>query len=457
MQKTVVIVGGGVAGMVAAMTCQQEGWNVHLVEAQAALGGLLQSWQSPEGDVFDYGTHFLRETGLQALDDMIFQPFIDADWHHLPALHAGHVYGGVLNPRSIHLDLRSLPRNTYLQAVEELLLQAAQTDLPAPENLEMQLTQTFGSLITHEVMAPALKRYYGAALCDLACNTHLLAGLTRVLMLDPETTRMLKALPAFDQRLAFHADQPSAMGLTNFYPKRAGIGLWVQKLQSELVRRGVHLHLNNAVVSLAQSHNMLTALCLKSGQKIRPDQVIWTVPVPLLARLAAIHLPLQTAPRRRQTTLVHLVFNRPLACTNTYLNIYDADLNAFRMTLYDNIGRQMPDFHEPERFRCTLELMHDADKAPLHPVQAAQQDLLKMQLIDPSHQLLAQHTLTLKETFPVLTAAFLEASARCLETVQAQLHNVHFCGRQTGQHFLMADIMRDAYQKSCDLSKGSEG
>ena len=55
MDYDVLVVGGGVSGLYAARLLQEEGFRVHLLEAQERLGGRLHTVESPEGHPIDLG------------------------------------------------------------------------------------------------------------------------------------------------------------------------------------------------------------------------------------------------------------------------------------------------------------------------------------------------------------------------------------------------------------------
>ena len=88
-----LIVGGGVAGLTAAALLKGRYARVVLVERESSCGGLLRSFTNADGVSFDYGTHYVAETGVPELDAVILSG-VDERWNLFASNHAGAYYGG---------------------------------------------------------------------------------------------------------------------------------------------------------------------------------------------------------------------------------------------------------------------------------------------------------------------------------------------------------------------------
>ena len=73
MKQQIVIIGGGIAGIVSALTAAKFGFNVILIEQQKMLGGLLRSFKTQSGYIFDHGTHLLNATSNSELNNIVFE------------------------------------------------------------------------------------------------------------------------------------------------------------------------------------------------------------------------------------------------------------------------------------------------------------------------------------------------------------------------------------------------
>jgi protoporphyrinogen oxidase len=81
-----IVVGGGISGILSALLLAKTHSNVVLIERETKIGGLLSSVTSPAGDSFDYGTHYLIDTGIEEIDSLLFPAEWRANWIHLPYL-----------------------------------------------------------------------------------------------------------------------------------------------------------------------------------------------------------------------------------------------------------------------------------------------------------------------------------------------------------------------------------
>ena len=220
--KSVVVVGGGVAGLVAALLAIRKGYHVSLVESSSECGGLLGSFRGTDGRSYDYGTHLLRDTGGDRLDQLLFGDLAADDWQRLPHLKTGAYFSGTYSQQTRFPNANFLPKATYEQGLAETL-----RSLPGERSYDTArdyLVDRFGATFTRHVFAPIAQKFYGTALENLVTHALGIFGLNRIIVSTPEVSRELKRSAHFDSRFAFHSSDEGLSGLTNYYPTRGGIG-----------------------------------------------------------------------------------------------------------------------------------------------------------------------------------------------------------------------------------------
>ena len=81
---------------------------------------LLKSYQTDTGLSFDYGTHFLRDTGIKELDELLFGDYIE-NLQVLGNLKGGGYHASQYNDQTAFLDSRTLPEEVYNKGVIQFL------------------------------------------------------------------------------------------------------------------------------------------------------------------------------------------------------------------------------------------------------------------------------------------------------------------------------------------------
>ena len=451
MKSSMLIVGGGIAGIVAALRARAFGWAVTLVERQAELGGLLASHRPAGTDLsFDHGTHIPAATGETALDDLLFGGLPAEEWHTFPVLHAGTYWNGRLSPDSACLDLRTLPVSDYHKALPGLLAVPPAGHRPC-RTLAEQLIAVYGHGMLTTVFEPALRKLYGCGAGELAPEAHRLFGLIRFICLDPERTRELKRQPALDAKLALHDFRetvPGAIPLPAYYPRRGGVGRWVDHLAAQLVAAGVTVRPNVALTRLDPAAGTATAA---DGETFAYDQLAWSLQPALLLRLTG-HLAATTPPPPRfaKAILYHFVTEARPATACQYVTCFDPARRNFRVTLYDNL--------QPERHalsRVTVEVLApDPAQRPLAPA-AAFAELKQMGLLPAAARVERHFVQELGPAFPIQTIAYRAATSQAAALAAADLPRTRLLGRAAGQGFFMRDVLLDAWQSPAAVTRAA--
>jgi len=336
--KNAVVVGGGIAGLFAGLLLARAGRHVvHLVERDARMGGLLRSTPYRGRLSYDTGIHYAVETGNPKIDSVLFQGMSEDKWRVFKtSLPQGNVFGGWLNSGSGCIDARALAPPLYARGLVEILDgQAAEDDVP---HLAGALEAEYGPTYTEHIFRPIMRKLAGRALEQLAPAAHESFGISRLIVVPSRAAKRLKTLPEYDRRIAYTKTLEGRSPIQKFYPRNGGIGTWPELLAGRLADAGARMHTATTIDAVAAENDRITSVTLSDGQRLSCDLLVWTVPLPLLARVLGTGVS-GTAPAFRHVLLLNYFFkNKGVTPDLHYISIYDEDAVSYRVTLYDNIA-----------------------------------------------------------------------------------------------------------------------
>ena len=436
----VAVVGGGVAGLLAALLEAKKGHRVVLIERAAELGGLLRSHVLPTGHTVDYGTHFMADTSIDELDELLRGVLQPDDLEEFGPIKAGTFAFGRLNTACASLDIRGLGRELEARIVAETLFRSdGPTDSP---NLAHRIDRVFGPTARTEVFDPILRKLTGVGCEELAPDALKLFSLARLVALEPAAAQRLKATPHGDARFAFHSNAEGRNPSTAYYPRQGGIGRWTRALADAVVRAGVELRLATSVDTLVREAPGRVVLSLSDGTEVECTRLFWSVPLGML--LKALGETPAAPPNFRSSLIEHFVFDQPFATDAHYIHTYGPDVRPFRVTLY-------PNFTTTSRpgYPCTVETLLDANSAASDRdnLRTTHLELVRMGLVRADARVLYAEGHLERAVFPVLTPAY----RRLIETqrieVDCLLPECTCIGKATGRDFFMVDVLRDTWAR----------
>ena len=438
--KSVLVVGGGIAGLVAALLAARKGNRVHLVERSRECGGLLNSFRGTDDHDYDYGIHVPRETGITSLDELLYGDLCSDEWQRLPIIKAGAFFGGAYSDTSKFPDTNRLPKALYEQGLAEIL--RCPPGEKQGESARDYLVHRFGATYTRCVMEPASNKFYGIGLDGLAPTALLPFGLNRIIVSTPEVSRELKRSAHFDSRVAFHFSDEGQSGLAHYYPTKGGIGRWVKVLERMVETEGVTLQTGLQVESVSHDSDTIYAMTLSDGHRIEAEQFVWTVDPSILLRLTSQRAASFT-PTFRTTHLYYFVVDRPFKADSYYYVCYDQGFRTFRTTLYSNLRS---DPTERARPSCCVEVLCDTLEAEPEAADILQEQI-GMGVIDEAAHWTLVGKKTIRRSFPVLSAEFVETVESLKTSLASSFDNVLLLGRASGGAFLVNDVLRQAYEE----------
>ena len=445
MSNEFLIVGGGIAGITAALLLSEQGFRVKLVDSAPELGGLLRSRSRGKWGDFDYGTHYIHETGVADLDHILFSGVTGSpDWighRHCTQdiFFAGH------RRCSSFLDVRLLGPELHERAWQEML------SLPPPTNQSANLleliTAAYGPTLEKNVFAPLMQKMYGARLDELAKDASHYYGLSRLIIGTEDESRQLKSANSWhDDRIAFHQLTEGANDRINFYPRHCGIGLWVKQAEVLLLAAGAEI-LTSSQINIFEMDNtgrQVVAVVINNERRIPCDMVLWTSPISYLLKLAGLPIPsFVSPPRNRRVIFLDLVLDHPLNSQSHYITCCDPSLRTFRVTNYgalQNLTNRTPS-------KVTLEIFTDSIvKAEINPEDFLA-ELVAMDLVSAEAKILHAWLDGVGIGFPFLSPSYKKDAITLADLITSRLDNVLLGARASGRVFLSHDVVTDIYEQ----------
>lgn len=438
------VFGGGFAGLYAALHLSACGRRVLIADRAPELGGLLRSsyarLENGKALPFDLGTHYLLLSGDRTVDDVLLSVIDADDWVWFDrSLPEGHVFGGRVNPATGCLDVTGLAKHrTY--AADFLL---APGDGDAAHTLDERWRRDFGDALLDDVLRPIGQKLAGCDPVQIAADGIDVFGPTRIKIVPGELSRLLKAAPVVDRRLAFASRDLGTSNIRKGYPKRGGIGVLCEHAAAVLERRGTQLLPSSNLIGFDMAGGQpVSARLQHHGRDVRVsfDRLVTALaPAPLAQALGVVVPSFPHA--SRDLSLFHFVADRPLPIDDLHwLTVWQPDLLSFRITLYDNIVPQFPD-----RPRLTVEVVHGRGALPADAAATVARELADIGVLaGGSVTLLAQETLP--SALPLLAPGWRQRIGAQAASLAAQVPNLLPLGAATGNPFGQIKLMRSIYE-----------
>jgi protoporphyrinogen oxidase len=441
--NNMVIVGGGIAGLLTAILLGKKGMRVTLIEGENECGGLLRSYTNPEGVVFDYGTHFIRESGLPELDEILYSDLESKGWEALEAIRPGNFFQKLLYTESQIINATYLAQEVYQRGFVELL--HTEPILKPVPNLKIYLEQYYGKTFTDEIFAPLMRKLLGQSLESLHQDAHRLFGYDKIIAAGPRASKELKKSEFYNGKIGFAADSERPSKLRNYYPRERGIGLWVAQLVEQAKSLGVQFKLNRKVTRVILNGTNVCSLELDNGKVVECNWLFWTIAPALL--LKANGFPFSgSPPLMRKMTLHHYVVDKPFLINNHYIMCNDPELKSFRITLYPNASSQ------PQApYSCTVEVMTDDNENREELNIKVFQELKLMGIVAVDARAMYREVQSINTGFPILTNQYMENLSQQLEMIKSHIHNINLFGKASGASFFMYDVLMDIYNTLKDF------
>ena len=431
-RSATVIVGAGIAGIVAAFFELQKGKKIQLIEIDSTAGGLLKS-VCKNGHYFDYGTHVYVETGISELDSFLFSHLTEYNCNTLKVLANANFFRGTMNEKSGYVDASVLPRKIFNQGCIELL--STVEDIHA-DNLSDYFKQKFGESFYRNIFEGVANKYFGISTQELSVAANVHFDMARILAFDRTVTERLRKIECYSPILGDHVRRE---GKNKYYPKDGGAGALISQLMEKLDRLNVGFMPSTKITEIRENEGTVSEVVTNYGP-ISANKLIWTLPTNVLMRLIRGGTLMNSSPPIfRSVGLFDFVFRKPINSNAAYINVYDTNLISGRITVYQNLTNS-------GKFNCTVEVLTDQGVDLSTMVHEVLNEMIIMGLIDSHDSCVFSQFRSVSSGFPVLTMESVRADHKSKSYCDDYFKNVLFLGRSPNK-FFMSDILVDAYEK----------
>lgn len=275
----VLILGGGVCGLYAALTLLKKGIGVTVLEKEERPGGLAAG-RELNGNFYDLGCHMLHAhdegvfdtiKGIMGNDRVEVQLDAKIRW-------MGNFYRYPLQFQDMIKGMPLLKLGWYGSAL--VVSQIWYKVFPGePKDAEEALIMLYGKPLYTFFFRDFTHRYWGMSPRELSA-TFIKSKMPRLSAVDI----IKKALAKVGVKENEHMAVESALMEETLHYSRTGAETMPRLVSEEVERLGGKVLLNHPVKSVEMSDGKVTGVTCENGEEFEADYCISTMPMPLMAR-----------------------------------------------------------------------------------------------------------------------------------------------------------------------------
>ncbi len=457
--NNIVIIGGGIAGLLSALILSKEDkYNIHLVEKENQLGGLLKAFDYKKNGKFDYGAHNILETGIEELDKLLFNLLKKDEWEISNATNSqrrtltGHFYNNKLQENSPFIDIRDV-KNIKKYIYDFLLSFEKNKQYNDNFNAYEYSIYLFGKKITDDIIVPIFLKICGKHPKVMDKMAMSLAPMTRMVIFDKNimddllsTKRLSNALSYTDQN---NLPNKIKSSLKAYYPKKYGIYRIIDSIKKQLVKNNVTIHLNSEVTNIITKKSIITKATINKIEIKDIKNIIWSAgyfPLTKLLDVKIDNFNFDTVPK---TIITNILVDKPLNMGKLgYFYCYDNNFKTFRLDNYINYcsGAQRNTGY-PVSIEMILYEKDYKNKEELRVI--ALNELKRFNIMKKGTKILFSETEILEYGFPLLSTNNLNIVKNVAKSVNnLKIKNLINIGILSEENmFFESDIKQDEFKK----------
>ncbi len=334
-RKPVAIIGGGIAGLTAALALRRRGVAVCLYEAGKKLAGLAASFHDEDGFTYDFGAHFITNRLAAAIG-------IGAQCRNVRH------YG-----ETVLLDGRAYSYPVGLLRIPRFSLSGLASRIKAvrssskPQSAAEWFEAEYGNALANEVAIPLIEAWSGAPASELAPSVgdKIAGGIGHTLALKLAGHLTRRAVAS-----GYCREQPESIHVWHVYPE-GGVSLLCEQIADGLQDA---VHLESPVEGIIVESQRVAAIRV-NGREHEVSAVMSTVPVHVLAKLVEGTTTVQHLARfhYRPMVFVNMRFSGRNLLPDVVTWTPEKHLPFFRLT---ETPRSMPWLAPPDKTLVTVDI-----------------------------------------------------------------------------------------------------
>ncbi len=397
--KSVTILGGGLAGLAAAQKFSEAGWNVTVLELEPVVGGLASSFVTDDGFTYDLGPHRLY-SNLDALNDHL-KWVLDGNHAYRARLSRIFMKGKFFDyPLKTSNVLTSLsPWLLFRSFVDYMAVRMRNAIRPIPDdNFENWVVKRFGKTLYDLFFGTYTRKAWG-----IPCNQ---------ISADWASQR-ISQLDLFDavKKTLFRPKNTVRSLVSKFiYPTHGGIGELGKGYQRLIEQDGNRVETAARVTRVHAANGRVTSVEYEqNGELHRMESDLYVSTIPLTALVRIIDEPPQpvldaaAGLTHKGIVFVYLKLDRPQVSPDHWVYIPEEHIAIHRISEFTNFAPRCAP--EGKTMVCAEITSTPGDKywtmADGDLVRLASENLASLGLIRADEVLPGSHVLRIDYAYPI--------------------------------------------------------
>lgn len=333
--RSVIVLGGGLAGLSAAQKFTEAGWTVTVLEERPKVGGLASSYES-DGYTYDLGPHRLY-SNLEALNEH-FKMVLDGNWDYRDRLSRIFMKGAFFDyPLKASNVLQLSPWLIFRSFFDYIVVRIRNAVSPIPDdNFENWVIKRFGRTLYELFFGTYTRKAWGIPCTQISADW---------------ANQRISLLSLWDtvKKTLFKPKNVPRTYVTRFlYPKTGGIGALSYGYQRLIERDGGTVTCDATVTSLDSDGSKITAVHYeKDGQQhtATADLIVSTLPLTMLVPMLGERVPEEATAAvdgliHKGIVFVYLMLDRETLTPDHWVYIPEEHIAVHRISEFTNFSRE---------------------------------------------------------------------------------------------------------------------